>query len=317
MNDFDRTVSTGEREGLHSHAIDIFQVNLGLNCTLSCAHCHLEAAPGRREQMDWPTMVRTMEVAKQAGCRSFDLTGGSPELNPDFRRFVAALRREGNDVQVRTNLVVIFEPGMGDLPEFLAGNEVRLVASLPCYLEENVDRQRGAGTHRRSIEAIRRLNGLGYGTDGGLQLNLVYNPAGPSLPPAQQELETDYRRELGERHGIVFTGLLTVTNMPIGRFIKQLAAEGREAEYAGLLKTAFNPETVDRLMCRHQVSVAWDGSLHDCDFNLALGMKMDHGAPDHLDRFDPDRVRCRRVVTGLHCFGCTAGFGSSCAGALA
>ncbi len=266
--------------------------------------------------MDWPTMVLTIEVAEQAGCRFFDLTGGSPELNPHFRRFVSALRRAGNMVQVRTNLTVMFEPGMEDLPEFLGREQVHLVASLPCYLEENVDRQRGSDTYRRSIEAIRRLNRLGYGVEDGLPLNLVYNPAGPGLPPAQTCLEADYRRELQQRFGISFTRLLTVTNMPIGRFRRQLAADGREAEYAGLLRDAFNPATVEGLMCRHQVSVAWDGTLFDCDFNLALGMSVDHGAPDHISRFDPQAVRCRRVVTGNHCFGCTAGFGSSCAGAL-
>jgi radical SAM/Cys-rich protein len=316
MNEFDKMVSAGEREGLHCDSIEIFQVNLGLNCNLSCAHCHLEASPGRTEQMDWPTMARIMEAAEQAGCRFFDLTGGSPELNPNFRRFVTELRRAGHTVQVRTNLTAMFEPGMEDLPEFLAGEEVRLVASLPCYLEENVDRQRGSDTYRRSIEVIRALNDRGYGVDDGLQLNLVYNPAGPSLPLAQESLEADYRRELKERFGISFTSLLTVTNMPIGRFRTQLAADGKEAAYTGLLRDAFNPGTVGGLMCRHQVSVAWDGTLYDCDFNLALGMSMDHGAPDHIRRFDPQQVGCRRVVTGHHCFGCTAGFGSSCAGAL-
>ena len=316
MNDFELKVSAGEREGLHGDSIEIFQVNLGLNCNLSCAHCHLEASPQRTESMDWPTMERTMDAAAQAGCRFFDLTGGPQELNPEFSRFVSALRQSGHTVQVRTNLAVQSEPGMEDLPEFLAGEQVRLVASLPCYLEENVDRQRGSDTYRRSIEAIRRLNALGYGMEDGLQLNLVYNPAGPSLPPAQESLEADFRRELSQRFGISFTRLLTVTNMPIGRFKRRLAAEGRETDYSGLLRDAFNQGTVEGLMCRHQVSVAWDGTLYDCDFNLALGMSMNHGAPDHINRFDPEQVRCRRVVTGNHCFGCTAGFGSSCAGAL-
>jgi len=316
MNEFEQRISTGAGEGLFSETVEIIQVSLGFNCNLTCAHCHLEASPNRTEEMDWPTMVSTMKAAEQAGCRFFDLTGGSPELNPHFRRFVSALRLAGHTVQVRTNLTVMFEPGMGDLPEFLAREGVRLVASMPCYLEENVDRQRGDDTYRRCIEAIQKLNSLGYGREDGLPLNLVYNPVGASLPPAQESLEADYRRELHERFGISFTHLLTVTNMPIGRFKRQLAADGIEEKYAGLLRDAFNPGTVESLMCRHQVSVAWDGTLYDCDFNLALGMAVDHGAPDHISHFDPEQVRCRRVVTGNHCFGCTAGFGSSCAGAL-
>ena len=316
MNEFEERISKGAEEGLFSEAVEIFQVNLGLRCNLACAHCHLASSPARKEEMDWPTMELTMTAAERAGCHYFDLTGGSPELNPDFRRFVTELRRAGHTVQVRTNLTVMFEPGMEDLPQFLAGEQVRLVASLPCYLEENVDRQRGFDTYRRSIKAIRTLNALGYGMEGGLQLNLVYNPAGSSLPPAQEGLEADYRRELNARFGISFTQLLTVTNMPIGRFSRQLAVEGKEVEYTGLLRDAFNPDTVEGLMCRHQVSVCWDGTLYDCDFNLALGMSMNHGAPDHIRNFDPAPIRCRRVVTGEHCFGCTAGFGSSCAGAL-
>jgi radical SAM/Cys-rich protein len=246
-----------------------------------------------------------------------DITGGSPELNPRLRDFVAALRAAGLAVQVRTNLTALLEDGQEGTIPFFRDQEVRLVASLPCYLEENVRAQRGPSAYPRSIEAIRRLNAAGYGVDGGLQLNLVYNPAGAVLPPDQKALEEDYRRELMDRFEITFTRLLTITNMPLGRFGRQLRAEGQEEQYLGLLEEAFNPQTVDGLMCRHQISVGWDGTLYDCDFNLALRYPVNHGVPSHISRFEPALHAHRRIVTGRHCFGCTAGHGSSCGGALA
>ena len=206
---------------------------------------------------------------------------------------------------------------METIPALLRDNEIQLVASLPCYLKENVRAQRGSGVYERSIEAIRRLNGLGYGSDPNLALNLVYNPGGPFLPPEQGELEADYRRELGNGFGITFSRLLTISNMPIGRFRAALRRQGQEQQYMQLLKDAFNPHTLDGLMCRHQISVGWDGALYDCDFNLALHMPVNHGCPDHISRFDPCCLQTRTIVTGEHCFGCTAGHGSSCAGALA
>jgi radical SAM/Cys-rich protein len=266
--------------------------------------------------MDWATMECVIEAAGKARCQLVDLTGGAPELNPHFRRFVAALRQEGHTVQVRTNLTVLLESPLRDLPEFLRDHRVWLVASMPCYLEENVRAQRGPGTYENSIAAIRILNGLGYGSDPGLPLNLVYNPGGPFLPPPQSALEEDYRRELGQRFGITFTRLLTITNMPLGRFRRELDRQNREWEYSRLLRKAFNPETLPGLMCRHQVSIGWDGMLYDCDFNLALGLPVNHGAPDHIKNFRPEDLTARRIVTGEHCFGCTAGAGSSCGGAL-
>jgi len=303
-------------EGLHSVRIETLQVNLGLLCNQRCVHCHLEASPQRGEIMGWPVMELVLKAAKSARCQMVDLTGGAPELNPNFRRFVATLRQERLPVQVRTNLTVLLEPGMEEMPDFFRDHEVQLVASLPCYLEENVCAQRGKGVYEKSIAAIKRLNGVGYGFDPELPLNLVYNPGGPFLPPPQSALEQDYRRELGQRFNITFTRLLTITNMPLGRFRTELIREKGEEDYMHLLQESFNPKTVKGLMCCHQLSVGWDGTLYDCDFNLALGLPVNHGAPDHIRSFKPKELRTRRVVTGEHCFACTAGAGSSCGGAL-
>ncbi len=316
MNNFERQIEAVTGGGLHSLEIETLQVNLGLRCNQRCAHCHLEASPQRSEMMEWPTMQAVLEAARRVGCRLVDLTGGAPELNPHFRLFLDALCETGNRVQVRTNLTVLLEPGMETIPEWFQEREVQIVASMPCYLEENVRAQRGAGAYEKSIEAIKRLNAVGYGSESRLPLNLVYNPGGPFLPPEQSALEDDYRRELGGRFGITFSRLLTITNMPIGRFQAELRREDREHEYLRLLQESFNPTTVDGLMCRHQLSVGWNGKLYDCDFNLSLGHAVNHGAPDHIRYFDPSLLRARRIVTGEHCFGCTAGFGSSCGGAL-
>ena len=316
MNDFEKRIAYISDGGLHTVDIKTIQVNVGLQCNLACTHCHLNSSPHRTEMMEWPTMELILEMARNVRCGMVDLTGGSPELNPYFRQFVETLRGEGHAVQVRTNLTVLLEPGMERMPEFLRDHEVQLVASMPCYLEENVRAQRGERVYERSISAIRRLNALGYGSDPGLVLSPVYNPAGPFLPPEQAELEADYRCELGERFDITFSELLTITNMPIGRFKTALRRQGQEREYLQLLKEAFNPQTVDELMCRYQLSIGWDGRLYDCDFNLALGLSVNHGAPDHIRYFDPSSLRTRRIVTGEHCFGCTAGYASSCGGAL-
>ena len=316
MNDFEKQVAGTASDGLYSLRIETLQVNLGLRCNQQCTHCHLEASPHRREMMEWPIMQLVLKAAKSIDCELVDLTGGSPELNPHFRRFVAALREEGHSVQVRTNLTVLLEKGMEELPEFLRNHQIQLVASLPCYLEENVRAQRGEGVYAKSIEAIKRLNALGYGTGSGLPLNLVYNPGGPFLPSSQSALEEDYRRELDQRFGITFTHLLTITNMPLGRFRMELIRQNQERDYLDLLRKSFNPQTVNGLMCRHQISVGWDGTLYDCDFNLALGLPVNHGAPDHIRSFNPGDLKMRRVVTGEHCFTCTAGSGSSCGGVL-
>jgi radical SAM/Cys-rich protein len=316
MNDFEKQLDRNGGEGLHSSNLEILQVNLGLRCNQKCHHCHLEASPQRMEMMDWPTMERVLETANEIQCQLVDLTGGTPELNPHFPRFVSSLRQGGHPVQVRTNLTVLQEPGMKDMPEFFRDSQIQLVASMPCYLEENVCAQRGKGVYEKSITAIRQLNTMGYGYDPGLPLNPVYNPGGPSLPPPQTALEADYRRELKERFGIAFTRLLTITNMPLGRFRAELVRQNQEGSYMQLLRTSFNPQTIAGLMCRHQISVGWDGTLYDCDFNMALGLPVNHGAPDHIQSFRLRDLLERRIVTGDHCFACTAGAGSSCGGAL-
>jgi radical SAM/Cys-rich protein len=318
MNDFEKRISGKSGDGLISQKIDTLQVNLGLRCNQQCGHCHLEAGPFRKEMMEWPIMELILKADKGSRCRLIDLTGGAPELNPHFRHFVKALCQEGFTVQVRTNLTVLLEPGMEDMPDFFRKHQVQLVASLPCYLEENVCAQRGKGVYEKSIKAIRRLNALGYGvSESMLSLNLVYNPGGAFLPPSQEALEKDYRRELGQRFGITFTRLLTLTNMPLGRYRTQLYQKNQKGPYLKLLQESFNPRTLAGLMCRRQISVGWDGTLYDCDFNLALGLPVNHGAPDHIKNFKPEDLRERRIVTGDHCFGCTAGGGSSCGGALA
>jgi len=315
-NPFEEEVARVVGEDLVSIDLDILQVNLGLRCNQACRHCHVNASPRRTEQMERPIMDRVVKVARENRCKQVDVTGGAPELHPEFRWFVRVLREEGHDVQVRTNLTVLLEPGMEDLPEFFREHRVRLVASMPCYLEENVHAQRGKDVYERSVSVLRRLNGLGYGNDPDLPLKIVYNPGGSFLPPVQAALEEDYRRELSERFGIAFTGLITIINMPIGRFLDDLRSRNEEEVYRRLLRESFNPDTIEALMCRHQISVGWDGRLFDCDFNLALGLPVNHGAPNHIMDFDPSVLFRRRIVTGMHCFGCTAGSGSSCGGAL-
>lgn len=316
MNHFDQAVRAVLEEGLKSSAVHTIQVNLGLLCNLSCRHCHVEATPRRTEIMTWDTMQSVLRLAAALPDARVDLTGGAPELNPHFRAFVAALCEQGNAVQVRTNLTVFFEAGQGDTPEFLANHGVHLVASLPCYLDDNVDSQRGSGVYKRSISALRRLNTLGYGRLEGLPLNLVYNPGGAFLPPDQALLEDAYRRELKGRFGVEFSRLLTITNMPMGRFLDDLHKDGQADAYKNLLEDSFNQATLDGLMCRHQICIAWDGTLSDCDFNSVLGLSLAEGLPRHVEALNPAELSGRAIVTGQHCFGCTAGCGSSCGGAL-
>jgi radical SAM/Cys-rich protein len=314
-NDFDRRVIESTGSPLSGERIRVIQMNIGLTCNLACIHCHVASSPRRKEQMNRETMAHVLRVAREVDAELIDITGGAPEMNPHFKEFVAEARGERFPVQVRTNLTILLEPGYEDYAEFMASHGVVLVASLPCYLEANVDGQRGEGVYTGSIEAIRRLNALGYGVEGGLQLDLVYNPTGPSLPPDQTALESDYRRELEDRFDITFSRLVTITNMPIGRFMSQLKKHKQAEGYRELLHNAFNPGTVAPLMCRHQIDIDWDGNMYDCDFNLALRMPVNHGLPSNIRDFDP-ALHDRRIVTGDHCFGCTAGSGSSCGGAL-
>lgn len=312
------------QEGVHLKRgdIDTIQINVGKLCNQACVHCHVDAGPKRTEVMDRRTAELALDLARVAGARTVDITGGAPELNPSFRFLVRQARHQGHHVMDRCNLTVLFEPGQEDLVEFLAGMEVEIVASLPCYLEENVEKQRGRGVYEKSVEALRRLNAVGYGQEGsGLTLNLVYNPVGVHLPPPQEKLEADYKRELGTRFGLRFNHLYTLTNMPIARFAHMLQREGQFDAYLALLATAFNPTTLDGLMCRHLVSVSWDGFLYDCDFNQMLDLRLGNGKPFRLGGLPAtDLVRYlakRDILLGSHCYGCTAGAGSSCGGALA
>jgi radical SAM/Cys-rich protein len=314
--DFDRQVEDAEGGPLSALSIDTVQVNIGLRCNLACQHCHVESSPKRKEEMDWPTMLLVLEAARKVGARTLDITGGAPEMHPHFRTLVSGAFAQGLKVMVRTNLTIILEPGYEDLPEFFGLHNVHLVASLPCYIEKNVDRQRGRGVFNDSVSAIFELNAVGYGEDPDLPLDLVYNPLGPHLPPPQERLEGDYRGELDRTYGIRFTRLIAIANMPIGRFLADLSRRGNAEEYMEVLKNAFNPGTLPGLMCRHQIHVGWDGTLYDCDFNFALGLPVASAASGHIRSFRPNELIRRRIATGRHCFGCTAGQGSSCGGAL-
>ncbi len=303
---------------LHRATVETLQVNLGYRCNQSCLHCHVNAGPRRTEQMDDETLALVLEVARARNISTLDLTGGAPELNPGFRRLVAGARELGIHVIDRCNLTILDEPGQEDLADFLASQQVEVVASLPCYLEENVDSQRGSGVFARSIAGLRRLNALGYGDKrNGLVLNLVYNPLGPYLPPSQQALEEDYRRILRQRYGIDFDNLFSITNMPIARFGSTLVSRGEFDDYLALLKQSFQPANLDAVMCRTLVSVDWRGRLYDCDFNQMLGRGISGPKGQlHLRDLLESDLSGAPIYVADHCYGCTAGQGSSCGGAL-
>lgn len=295
--------------------LDTIQVNLGYLCNLSCVHCHVNAGPQRTELMSLDTVHQLLELLQRRPVQALDLTGGAPELNPHFRYLVREARALGVRVIDRCNLTVLFEPGQDDLAEFLAEQGVEIVASLPCYEEANVEQQRGKGVYSDSVRAIRLLNGLGYGDS--LALNLVYNPVGAVLPPPQAGLEADYRRELSQRFDINFTSLFTLTNMPISRFGAILLAQGEFAAYMQLLRNSYQPANLATLMCRTTVSVDWQGYLYDCDFNQMLEIPVIARDRRHLtDLLSGSELSGLAIATGEHCYGCTAGQGSSCGGAL-
>jgi radical SAM/Cys-rich protein len=300
---------------------EILQINVGKLCNLTCVHCHVNAGPKRREIMTRQTIDRIVDWLGRADIPTVDLTGGAPEMIPDFRYFVEEIKalQPPRHVIDRCNLTILLEPGYTGLAEFLARNKVEIIASMPCYSAENVNAQRGEGVFEGSIAALRLLNSLGYGTDPELPLHLVYNPVGASLPPSQAELEVDYKRELQRHFGIVFNNLYTLTNLPIGRFASYLRHSNKLEEYMELLIDAFNPATMDGLMCRNTISVGWRGEVYDCDFNQQLGMQWsDNGARERLFLWDvdPDKIENREIMTGDHCFGCTAGAGSTCGGVI-
>ncbi len=303
---------------LKKASIEILQVNVGKLCNLTCSHCHVEAGPTKtRENMDEQTARAVVNLMDTLGATTLDLTGGAPELNPYFRCLVVEARKRGMHVIDRCNLTVLFEKDMEDLVEFLAQHQVEVIASLPCYSKDNVDQQRGHGTFGKSIEALQKLNNLGYGNaNSGLVLNLVYNPVGAHLPPAQDKLERDYKQRLKDDFGIVFNKLYTITNMPITRYAKYLKAFNQLEVYTELLINNFNPHTLDGLMCRNTLNISWDGKLFDCDFNQMLGMGMRNGRPLTVFNISKSDLEGWKVLTADHCFGCTAGAGSSCQGAL-
>jgi radical SAM/Cys-rich protein len=312
---------TLERHGLPTlrrGPVTTLQVNVGWRCDLACHHCHVEAGPNRTEMMDRPTADRVLTILQNSPhVSTLDLTGGAPEINAEFRHLVRGARKLGLQVIDRCNLTILLEPGQEDTADFLAENKVRIVASLPCYTDENVDQQRGRGAFERSIEALQKLGSLGYGQpESELILDLVYNPIGATLPPPQDELEKTYRVQLRERFGIAFNRLLTITNMPIRRFAHSLERDGLAAGYQALLRENFNPNTVTDLMCREIVSVSYDGRLYDCDFNQMLELPIGAPARTLWDISKLEDFENESITTAPHCFGCTAGAGSSCGGSL-
>ena len=297
---------------------EILQVNVGKLCNLTCVHCHVNAGPNRKEIMTRETVDRIIGWLSRTNIPVVDLTGGAPEMIPDFRYFIEKVRslERSRHVIDRCNLTILLTSGYKDLPQFLADNRVEIIASMPCYSAENVNAQRGDGVFEGSIQALQVLNSLGYGCHPDLPLHLVYNPVGAYLPGPQAELETDYKRELKKHFGIVFNKLYSITNLPIGRFASYLRHSNKLADYMESLINAFNPATVDGLMCRNTISVGWRGEVYDCDFNQQLGMQWKNGTPVFLWDLDPKDTENREILTGDHCFGCTAGAGSSCGGAI-
>ena len=319
------TAAVDFREKLRQHGlgelrrreVTTLQINVGKLCNQACHHCHVEAGPKRTEIMPAGVADRILALlAATPSIQTVDITGGAPELNENFRRLVSESRRMQKQVIDRCNLTVLFEPGLETLAEFLAANNVEITASLPCYTESNVDQQRGKGAFEKSIRALRLLNEIGYGQPGsGLALNLVYNPLGASLPPPQEKLEADYKSHLRESFGIEFNRLFTITNMPIKRFADMLVREGKHESYMGLLANHFNPATVEHVMCRDLVSIGWDGKIYDCDFNQMLDLETPGGKNIwEIDSFS--ELANSGIATDSHCFGCTAGAGSSCGGSL-
>ena len=318
MNRFAQTL---ERQALplRRTRLEILQVNVGKLCNLTCVHCHVNAGPKRREIMTRETVDRIIDWLAKTEIPTVDLTGGAPEMIPDFRYLVERVKalQPSRRVIDRCNLTILLEAGYEDMCDFLAANQVEIIASMPCYSPKNVNAQRGEGVFEGSIAALRRLNARGYGIDPNLPLHLVYNPVGAHLPPSQVELEAEYKRELQAQFGIVFNRLYTLSNLPIGRFAAYLRRNNKLDEYMELLINAFNPATVHGLMCRNTISVGWRGEVYDCDFNQQLGMQWTRNDRRlFLWDIEPDSLEDREIMTGNHCFGCTAGAGSSCGGAI-
>jgi radical SAM/Cys-rich protein len=296
--------------------LQIFQVNIGKMCNQTCVHCHVDAGPDRKEIMTQETMQVCLDILAKAAIPIVDITGGAPEMNPHFRWFVTELKKLGKHIIVRCNLtIIVANPKYHDLPQFFAENQIEVVSSLPFYEASRTNRQRGNGVFEDSIKALGMLNAVGYGqTDSSLILNLVYNPAGAFLPTSQEALERDFKQSLYKQHQIVFNQLFAITNMPISRYLDYLLRSGNYENYIEKLVNAFNPVAASHVMCRNMISVGWDGYLYDCDFNQMLALKVEKNHPQHVREFDIETLLTRNIVLGQHCFGCTAGAGSSCGG---
>lgn len=302
---------------LQATGITVFQVNVGKLCNQTCRHCHVDAGPDRTERMTRETAEQCIAALARTDIPTVDITGGAPELNPNFRWLVEQARAMNRHVMDRCNLSVLLLPSQADLATFLAAHRVEIVASLPYYRAAQTDAQRGEGIFDKSMEALRLLNQFGYGREGsGLLLNLVHNPVGAFLPPKQESIEAQFRKELRTKHGVEFNHLYTITNMPVSRFLEFLLDSGNYQGYMERLTNAYNPAAVPGVMCRYTLSVGWDGILYDCDFNQMLELPVQSDAPAHIRNFDPTRLHHRKIVTGNHCYGCTAGAGSSCGGVV-
>jgi radical SAM/Cys-rich protein len=314
---FEATIAAVGVSPLQALSLDTLQVNVGKVCNQTCTHCHVDAGPERRESMDRATAEQVIDFLRRSTIGTLDITGGAPEMNPNFRYLVQQATALGRQVIDRCNLTILLAPGFTDLAPFLAQHRVGIIASLPCYLEQNCDAQRGAGVFQKSITAIQQLNQLGYAiADTGLELHLVYNPVGTGLPPSQADLEQDYKVQLRTRYGIEFNRLFAITNMPISRFLDDLLRQGKYESYMQQLISHFNPDTIPGLMCRRLISVDWNGYLYDCDFNQMLDLPILSSRRQHIRDADADWLATRKIQTHNHCFGCTAGSGSSCQGSI-
>jgi radical SAM/Cys-rich protein len=314
---FESKIQDMGMKNLKPVGIDIFQVNVGKMCNQVCKHCHVDAGPDRKEIMTRDTMQQILDAMDGMPVKTVDLTGGAPEMNPDFRWFVEELSKKGAEIIVRCNLTIILaNPKYHDLPEFFKKHKVNVVSSLPSFTARRTDAQRGDGVFNKSIEALKMLNAVGYGKEGtGLQLDLVYNPSGAYLPDDQSILESEFKGRLKDGFDIDFNNLYSITNLPVSRFLDYLLNSGNYEDYMSELANAFNPIAAEGVMCRNMVSIGWDGYLYDCDFNQMLDLKLNHGAPNHIKDFDWQKVLNREIIINQHCFGCTAGAGSSCGGA--
>ena len=317
FKEFDDNLREIEQYPLKAEKINMFQINFGKLCNQVCMHCHVGAGPNRTEIINKEVLALCITIIKQNKIPSVDITGGAPEMNLHFKWFINECRKMNVHIKVRTNLSIMLEKDYDDIPQFLKDNNVEIIASLPCYTMENVDKQRGKGIYAKSIEVLKRLNNLEYGNiDSTLKLNLVYNPGGAFLPGDQKSLESDYKQKLNADYGIRFNNLYTITNMPIGRFLQFLSTKGEYINYMNLLINSFNPNAASNVMCKDTISIGWDSTIYDCDFNQMLSLRCNHGAPCHLKDYESELMNYRRIVTGIHCYGCTAGMGSSCCGIL-